>query len=312
MNLINFLKNQDFKPVTCFTINKYLPNLGFLIYNYLKKHSKNYNFITINGQEELVQNHVAQISQYFLGFKSCYWLSDIASYKKPYQKGWQDFILSYKGPNNIFCFDSSNKIISNEFIDVVNILDFVTKKDFIELVSLLFPEIALNSKFINGVFKLNTKIEVENAVNLINYYLISGKSYKEFLDKWFSKIIVTDYSVFLLAQYFFSQDKENFFDYWMKLKDSFPIEYWISFFAEQLWQAIIFIKMSIALGHSEAKKRAKKLPFSFINKDWRLHKDHLESLIMAHNNLYLIDYKLKNGSKYTLDLWFIKFFVTKH
>src|SRR5690606_10286153 len=117
-------------------------------------------------------------------------------------------------------------------------------------------------------------------------------------------------STFLLAQYFFAQDKKLFFDSWFYFINSLPIEYWIAFFSEQLWQAITFIKRA-NLNITDAKKHAKRLPFSFINKDWQNYKNKIDFLVKAHNELYLIDYKLKNGSTYSLDIWLNKFFLDK-
>lgn len=304
MNLLNLLKNQDLKTVNCFKVKKYLPSLGFLLFCYFRKAiSSKINFI--NNQENL-EDYKIELAQTFLGNKNYYWLSDISLYKKPSQKSWEKLIFNYNGPNSIFFF-SSQKLNSKD-ISVIEIPEYITKKEFISLAKILFHEPSLNNSFINVIFKSNSKIELENAILLLNYYPVIGKSSKAFINNWLNKVIVNEQSTFLLAQYFFSQDKKLFFNYWLDFESALPIEFWITFFSEQIWQAIIFVKRA-TLSITEAKKQAKRLPFSFINKDWQLYKNKIDFLIKAHSQLYLIDYKIKNGSSYSLDLWLHKFFL---
>ena len=59
-----------------------------------------------------------------------------------------------------------------------------------------------------------------------------------------------------------------------------------------------------------AKKISYRLPFSFLNRDWR--KFSLEELKGAHSFLYTLDYKLKNNCEPGyLDLFYMKLFNQK-
>jgi hypothetical protein len=56
----------------------------------------------------------------------------------------------------------------------------------------------------------------------------------------------------------------------------------------------------------EAKKVGFRLPFSFMQRDWK--KTSVHELIQAHDCIYALDYGLKNGGEFWMELFYTKFF----
>src|SRR5205807_225901 len=107
-------------------------------------------------------------------------------------------------------------------------------------------------------------------------------------------------------QYFFSKQKSNFFSLWGELRLQYPDEFWVVFWSEQLWQAIVFCEEASRNGAARAKSLVNRLPFSFMQKDWQSYKN--DELISAHDFLYSIDYSLKNSAgTFGIDLFVHKF-----
>jgi hypothetical protein len=104
---------------------------------------------------------------------------------------------------------------------------------------------------------------------------------------------VPELSLFTLSQYFFARDGMRFFKQWSILKDQYAAPFWISFWSEQLWRASSFIELSEQHNFAEAKRISFKLPFSFIQRDWK--NVTVQELKRAHDVLYHCDCAIKNG-----------------
>ena len=139
--------------------------------------------------------------------------------------------------------------------------------------------------------------EDENDCKMVNV---------EFFSSWFDRIVEQKQSLFALSNYFFAKDSKNFYAAWRSVAADYPPEFWIAFWAEQLWQAMIFVTLAQTEDLSVAKKSVSRLPFAFMYKDWR--KYSVADLTQAHALLYAIDYANKNGSVIDgLELWHAKF-----
>ena len=60
------------------------------------------------------------------------------------------------------------------------------------------------------------------------------------------------------------------------------------------------------LSHGDAKQISFRLPFTFVQKDWRSYS--IRELKNAHQFIYTLDYDFKHGSTMAFDLFFSKFF----
>jgi hypothetical protein len=100
-------------------------------------------------------------------------------------------------------------------------------------------------------------------------------------------------SLFALSDAIFQKNKKLALPLWHSVRDTFSIQFWLSFWSEQTWRAYWYIILMRAGRVSDAKKIAYRLPYSFIQKVWRQYDPN--ALIKAHAFLYDIDSASKNG-----------------
>jgi hypothetical protein len=128
------------------------------------------------------------------------------------------------------------------------------------------------------------------------------------MEEWFNKIIAADVSLFTLSTYFFAKKSKQFFQLLAHIGPQYSEIFWVSYWSEAVWKAHYYIAFTKAKQFSEAKKISTRLPFNFIQRDWKLHSP--ESLKKAHQHLYEIDFSLKNGgSQGMLDLFYSRYFA---
>lgn len=212
----------------------------------------------------------------------------------------------------------NNELLSDKSLSVI-IPEFVNKELYAKLY-LYFFNSKSDTNFLNYIFKFNSNILLDNAISLMRYqYLlyapeeqnnkIYNNIYTDFFNLWYSKNFEQNNQLFKLSELLLSKDYKNFFATWQKYKLVQPIEFWISFWSNQIFNASYFVKIAISKGILEAKKSSSKLPFSFINKHWKLHK--FQSLIESHTALYNFDTNNKLGflTLDSLDLWFNLFLL---
>ena len=140
----------------------------------------------------------------------------------------------------------------------------------------------------------------------MRYDMVLGRNKEDFFVSYIPLLVKHEETLFALSQYFFALQPEKFFTALAPLELVYPIEFWIAFWLEQLWQAILFIESALRQGPLIAKTFVSRLPFSFTQKDWKNFS--CEDLIKAHTKLYTYDYMFKNGVSETgLHIWYIDF-----
>ena len=94
---------------------------------------------------------------------------------------------------------------------------------------------------------------------------------------------------------------------WAKIGHQYPGQYWVSFFAEQLWQAILFLEERSSGSASAGHTQKYRLPFSFTTKDYKKHT--IKDLTQAYQDLFYIDNSAKQGADIDaqLDLFIARF-----
>jgi hypothetical protein len=123
-------------------------------------------------------------------------------------------------------------------------------------------------------------------------------------------IIAPKSSLFTLSTYFFAKDARLFFPLWVRISHEYSPQFWVVYWAEQLWRAHGFLQLHKKNKKDDAKKIAFRLPFGFIQREWRNYS--VRELRNAHAMMYEIDFRLKNGSDdYILDFFFSKFFTNQ-
>ncbi len=229
----------------------------------------------------------AQLSITFLGQTSIYAIKD-GDISAADRKKLDSFLKEYSGPHTVYFFTSDQIYEKNALL-----LDAaITKKSFQEFAA-LSGNTSVAPTFIEKLFTLKTSYTFDESLTLISYAHLLGARSETFFSEWVSRILVDDISLFTLSQHFFAQQKNLLLQEWLRLKDRYPTEFWIAFFSEQLWQAMLYNQYASRGRAAEAKRFAYRLPFSYFQKDWKRYS--LAQLTKAHEFLYEVDYGLKNG-----------------
>lgn len=278
-----------------------------LLFQSIKKSSRlNVNFIKINELD--ISKLKLNFEQYFLGESLFFWLGNISDYKK--RNELISYLNLYYGPHSIgFFVNNEIQVESNFKIEPINCDNIATIAQF---ESLLFLWDASHHKiilqFIKKIFQKYNRLTLDQVCILANYAILLGSRYSNFIDNWLENILVNDYSLFTLSKYFFSHDSKSFFKYWNSIFENYAPVFWTSFWSEQLYRAVNFLNLRNQGKNFEAKQMSYKLPFSFIQSDWK--KTSIIELQKSHQHIYNIDYALKNGgSAISLDLFYSKYFA---
>ena len=137
------------------------------------------------------------------------------------------------------------------------------------------------------------------------YQSLVGRNMPLFFKQWYARLITPQKSLFTLSQYFFARQFQPFLKLWKSCEAEFPQEFWVVYWSEQLFHAALFVHRARTKGYSVAKEEAHKLPFSFINNDWQNYTE--AQLTTAHQQIYQLDYDMKHGAEYGLELFYHKF-----
>jgi hypothetical protein len=313
MDLQKLIQQQNIVQdgIIGFTVEDTYPLLFFsYLLKYQQKTSDPIMYLDVNSCLE--QDIKAQLETSFLGMKRIYWLGAIHQLPKKKAQSWLIYLQKYNGPNSIM-FAISDELISpykksEQSIKTVAVPAQVNKAMFAQLFTCFVRELRpMDKRYIDKIFIGSDKIDIDVACVLMHYVQVMGSKSQEFFDSWLDQLVIPDKSLFKLSQYFFAQQFSIFFKMWSKIKDEYPEQFWISFWSEQIWRALFYCQMMQKRDIVAAKKIGYRLPFSFLQKDYRQHT--VEHLQQAHQWLYDLDVSLKNGgSSIGLDSFFSRFF----
>ena len=255
----------------------------------------------------------AHIRTTFLGQKDLVWCGDISGLENNnFKKRMLGVLGDYTGPHTLFGFiaqaDLPQEIVTREKSGDVLIIS-LQEVSFIEKEMLVLAALpAVQKKQFQELVLGQEKVSLDLLVLLAYYSVVMGKNKELFMSSWFEKIVRPESSLFTLAQYFFAYKIKSFWTMWFRIKDEYSEQFWVTFWAEQLWRAYyasLFLKQQNIM---KAKQIAFRLPFSFLQKDWKLTEP--EHLLRAHELLFDGDYRLKNGgSDLFLDLFYQSFLL---
>jgi hypothetical protein len=246
----------------------------------------------------------SQLSMSFLGQVQVYWFGNLAELDAKKKNAWLSYLTTYTGPHILLFFIDEVSDKQSTIIDMPLIVD---EKMYDVVHNFLKPELVPQKKFSKKLFSSVEKVTLDTACLLLEYQAVVGLGADEFLDEWLEKLVPSEKSLFTLSQYFFAKSSKDFLNLWQEMRTVYPEVFWISFWSEQLWRAHYVVKFYQEKKIAEAKKISYRLPFSFIQKDWK--KSNTTELRNAHQFIYDLDYKIKNGfSDIGLDLFYTKFF----
>ncbi len=251
-------------------------------------------FATIQGQ----------LAQSFLGQQLIFWLGNIDMVaKKDYEK-LKSYLEQYVGPHTVFFF--TVKEFDSKECKTIELPQKLTMKEAYSLVQGDEQFQFRVKTFINALYKLAGDLTFDQACIMMQYGALIGRQRSAFFKDWLPKIMVPETSLFTLSTHFFARKPKLFYKEWQKIKDNYPDMFWITYWSEQIWRASQYLKLR-PKNFAAAKRIAYRLPFSFINNDWK--RVVPTQLTQVHHSLYAMDYDLKNGaSGPLLDAWYGSWF----
>ena len=266
------------------------------------------HFLRIFPEQVAVDELFCTWGTSFLGQSQTYWLGDVSELEKKKKDTILTYLASYQGPHTIIFFISTKDLWKSKKGTVI-VLDNVVSIDIIKslAIMLLLPaQVPRVLSFMKKVLNAMPTISLDQSVLFFRYALVLGSRTDDFIHNFLTKIATPESSLFMLSQYFFKRNVEQFYQLWQRVESDYPETFWIVFWSEQLWRAHYFL--SLREHHlADAKRIAFRLPFSFIQRDWRQVTRH--ELRGAHQWLYHMDVALKNGALGSFDLFFAKFFA---
>lgn len=246
-----------------------------------------------------------QATTEFLGQKNILWLGDLELREQADQLA--DFCSRYAGPHILFC--AARTVPRNAYeIKIPEVLD----REQVRECAQLFCESSLGDQITTMLFGMVRTVTLEQVLRIIQYVQVVGKNQSDFCTKWLNRIIEPEQSLFTVSQYFFARDARSFWKLWALVHAAYPIEFWISLWSEQVWQAYDVVER---LNKNEKPPSRTRLPFSFMQRDWK--KQSCVELAALLSALYALDFQIKNGSSSVdsvvgLEVIFAKFFEKKY
>lgn len=311
-NLSDFQNLMHEKSILLFNAKEY-PALFFSYFLQKLKSSVSITIINVNLLEKDFNELKPQLEMSFLGRKSFYWLGNLSLLNEKKIKEIFDYLNSYNGPNQIglsieneLDLTGKHKLNEDKFV-IVNCNTLSTVEHLQIFLNFLDVKLEIALPYFEKSFKTLNVITLDQAFILTYYIKLVGKKSNDFLDSWFDKVFVTEQSLFTLSKFLFAKDVKQFFYYWNVISPNYQPIFWVTFWSEQLFRAYWYVKFMNEGSIIQAKQIAYRLPFSFIQYDWK--KCSIDKLKEAHQLIYDIDYSLKNGgTELSLDLLYANFF----
>ena len=298
--------NYEDNPVCIFTYEHEYPVLFF---SALLQRLKQLETISLKNISDVLENRErfdTEIQTTFLGKRLTLWLGSISTItSSSEQLKIFTACASYRGPHRLlFCIATKDIPKSFSSYVIINVDQELTAIEKNRVISFLYP--SLTYAAIQKIEGILHSTSLDMLVVLAQYGMVIGRNADAFVKDWLPKLITSESSLFLLSQYFFAKKSSLFWNCWNTIKDEYPSTFWTVFWSEQLWRAYYVVVMQQNNMIVDARKMAYRLPFSFIQKDWRLIS--LEELSHAQQMLYQIEWRIKNGgSEDHFDLFFQKF-----
>lgn len=232
-----------------------------------------------------------QLETAFLGQLSLFWLGSLSDLSAAEYKFWISYVRGYVGPNTLLFFVEDDSSLDQP--DALIIPQTLSTDLTMHLYTLLYGENIRAVPFFKKVLQHTKELSVDQACLLMQYERVMGRNGDQIIQEIVPLIIAPQGSLFTLSDAVLQKNKKLALALWSTMRDSFSIQFWISYWSEQTWRAYWYIALMRAGRVADAKKVAYRLPYSFIQKVWRSCDP--EQLRKAHALLYETDTAIKNG-----------------
>lgn len=305
MDLVTFIAHDSpstLGKIFCFRA-KESSSLIFQIFK--KKFEKVTKEVTVLNSYNSPALLKAQLEMSFLGTDSVFWLhEDLVT-----DNLTSSALESYCGQN---CIGYSSQMGPKPGVQgiTIEVPHEVTYENFIHLFLFLYPEQSIKSaSIIRQIFKIYSVVNINSAIVLMQYCMLVGSRSDLFLHEWLPIILNAEKSLFMLSSFLFAKKIGQFFHLWNLISCDYSEPFWTSYWSEQFFKATLFCSLMQDKKFAQAKKIAFKLPFSFMQKDWKVLR--VDELKQAHDHLYCIDWNIKNGLSAHFEHFYLQFMLKK-
>jgi len=277
---------------------------------FIEQIKKQYYLEVIDVVEQDFSANMSRLQTSFLGQSVFYWLKNGPELDEKKANKIVTYLQEYQGPHTVICFlQTKSKPTASTDSLVIDMDEVKVDRECFALI-MRFMQPSLDAKKLNPVVKYisSRRLSISlDEVCLISQYLSVCTTVGDDFLEWLDTILFPDKALFTLSQSFFSKNISSFHAQWQNQSPVYAEAFWLSFWSEQLWRACAVIDLYEKKEFSQAKTMAFRLPFSFIQKDWK--KYTIAELRSAHDFVYGMDYQLKNGGEsFCFDLFYSKFF----
>lgn len=250
---------------------------------------------SINLASEEGANITQRLAMSFLGVTEFYYLTGAQELSDKKIEQLRALLASYQGPH--IALLALTKEDNKEFGDGILLTQEPTLQETVQLLALLEQQEQVRARielFFTALYKRGYKFSLDEIARLLPYAQLVGARVDEFAAAVLPKVIASDHTLFELATAFFARDTETFKTLYEALAQEFQTPFWLTYFSEQAFRAYWYIVYKHAGKLVEAQKIGYRLPFSFLQKDWRHHDK--DALLKLHDRLYQCDSDFKLGA----------------
>lgn len=247
-----------------------------------------------------------QLETSFLGMRTYYWLGIIPTPTTAEGARLLEYLFQYRGPNTVIAiFNDAAQLRGRYYTEVPATIA-------VQGLSQIAPYVGVSTasvqKLMTHIVGFGDQLALDSALLLLQYAHVLGTNSERFCAEWAPHILSLPVSLFLLSQYFFAKKSNLFFSCWQRVMHEYSDAFWTTYWSEQLWRAAIYCALKQDKKESEAKHISYRLPFSFINTDWRNYT--IDECKKAHQFLYAYDHHLKTHTAVAnFELFYAKFFT---
>ncbi len=241
---------------------------------------------------------VSALSMSFLGSAYLYVIPDISIFSAQDRKFLELFFSSYSGDHLIIV--GSSQAWSFELASFIVALEERLEWDRFGFFLERFLGRQAKQCFCDYFPKKPVRL-VDFGV-IAQFCLSAAGISSSVLAPYVARVITPEVSLFSLAEYWLSRDVKRFGMLWGTMRRMYPVEYWTSFYSDLLWQSLYVVSHK---GVGLERQMNNRLPFSFSKSSWRTHA--ARNLVIAHTQIYLLDWEYKNGGSALERLEYILF-----
>src|SRR5438105_7694822 len=252
-----------------------------LLLQHISHQNLNVQILNLDQNKRDEVHHI--LSMKYLGESIYYLLKGFCYLSVQEQEKWTHFIVNYQGPHRLILFISPEFIhVQSQFCMNVKIPETVTPAELLYL-SQYFDQkhtLASIARLAHIIEQYVEKIKFDTAVMLIYYAsVLSPRLIEQFILIRAPHFLYDEQSLFILADAFFAREKK-FFLLWNQVFDKYSVQFWINFWMDSAGKAALYCHYKRIGEHDNAKTISHRLPFGFINKNWKSHLP--KSLINLH------------------------------